>query len=68
LIDNCRDQIELLDQRISACDQELANLGPSAGIRAADVCHNMLVQERNALLFEQRRLGNLIRSLAEGRG
>ena len=35
-IDNCHQQIDLLDQRISAYDQELANLGPSGGNQAAN--------------------------------
>jgi clan AA aspartic protease (TIGR02281 family) len=68
LIDNCRQQIDWLDQRISAYDHELGNVGPPTGIRAADMYYNSLVQERNALVFEQRRLGTLIRNLAEGRG
>ena len=67
-IDNYRQQIDWLDQRIGAYDQELANLGPSGGNQAANVYHNMLVQERNALVAEQRRLSTLINNLADQRG
>ena len=67
-IDNCRQQIDWLDQRIGAYDQELANLGPSVGNQAANVYHNLLVQERNAIVGEQRRLSTLINNLAEQRG
>jgi predicted aspartyl protease len=68
VIDNFRQQIEWLDQRIVGYDQELANLGPSVGNQAANVYHNMLVQERNVLVLEQRRLSSLIRDLADQRG
>ena len=67
-IDNYHQQIDSLDQRISAYDQELGNLGPSGGNQAATVWHNMLVQERNAIVTEQRRLSSLIRNLADQRG
>ena len=67
-IDNYRQQIDWLDQRISAYDQELANLGPSVGNQAANVYHNLLVQERNAIVGEQRRLNTLINNLADQRG
>jgi clan AA aspartic protease (TIGR02281 family) len=68
VIDNFREQIDWLDQRIVGYDQELANLGPPVGNQAANVYHNMLVQERNALVLEQRRLSSLIRNLADQRG
>ena len=68
LIDNYRQQIDWLDQRIAAYDQELLNVGPPSGIRAADVYYNMLVQERNALVLQQRRLSALINNLANQRG
>lgn len=67
-IDNYRQQIDWLDQSITAYDQELANLGPQMGNRAVDIHHNMLVQERNALVIEQRRLSTLINNLANQRG
>ena len=67
-IDNYRQQIAWLDQRISAYDQELANLGPVGGSQVANVYHNMLVQERNGLVTEQRRLSTLIGSIADQRG
>ena len=67
-IDNYRQQFEWLDQRISAYDQELANIGPAAGTQVANVYYNLLVQERNALVTEQRRLSSLIRNLADQRG
>jgi clan AA aspartic protease (TIGR02281 family) len=68
LIDNYRQQIDWLDQRISAYDDQLATLGPSGGNQAATAWHNILVQERNALVNEQRRLSTLIRNLADQRG
>ena len=48
--------------------RRLANLGPSGGNQAANVYHNMLVQERNAIVAEQRRLSTLINNLAESTG
>ena len=68
LIDNYRQQIDGLDQRIGAYDQELANLGPAGGNQAANVYRSLLVQERNAIAGEQRRLGTLISNLANQRG
>ena len=68
LIDNYRQQIDWLDQRIGAYDQELANLGPSGGNQAANVYHNLLVQERNVIVSEQRRLVGLINNLGSQRG
>ena len=68
LIDNYRQQIDWLGQRIAAYDQELANLGPTGGNQAAAVYHNMLVQERNALVAQQNRLSSLINNLADQRG
>jgi clan AA aspartic protease (TIGR02281 family) len=68
VIDNYRQQIEWLDQRIAGYDQELANLGPAGGNQAANVYHNMLVQERNELVLKQRRLSGLIRNLSDQRG
>ena len=38
------------------------------GNRAVDIYHNMLVQERNSLVQEQRRLSSLINNLANQRG
>jgi len=67
LIDYYREQIDLWDQRIGAIDQELANLGPPVGIRAADTYHNILVTERNTIVGEQRRLNSLINSLHDQR-
>jgi clan AA aspartic protease (TIGR02281 family) len=66
-IDYYREQINLWDQRIAAIDQDLANLGPSVGNRAADNYHNMLVQERNTIVGEQRRLNSLINNLYDQR-
>ncbi len=68
IIDNYRQQIAWLDQRISAYDQELANLGPAGGSQVANVYHNLLVQERNGLVTEQRRLNTLIGNIADQRG
>ena len=67
-IDNYRQQIDWLDQRIGEYDRLLAEIGPSVGNRAADIYHNLLVQERNAIVGEQRRLNTLINNLAEQRG
>ncbi len=68
LINNYRQQVEWLGQRIDAYDQELANLGPSSGNQAANVYHNMVVQERNAVVTEQNRLRRMITTLADQRG
>ncbi len=68
LIDNYRQQIDWLDQQIIAYDQMLANLGPTGGNQAGTVYHNMVVQERNNVVTEQRRLSTLINNLADQRG
>jgi clan AA aspartic protease (TIGR02281 family) len=68
LIENYRQQLDWLDQRIGAYDQELANLGPAGGNQAANVYHNLLVTERNAIVVEQRRLSSVINNLAGQRG
>src|SRR5262249_29948169 len=68
LINNYREQVEWLGQRIDAYDQELDNLGPTGGVQAATVYHNMLVPDRNALVAEQNRLRRMINSLADQRG
>ena len=68
LINNYREQIDWLGQRINAYDQELANLGPTGGNQAATVYHNMVVGERNAIVTEQNRLSRLIQQLADQRG
>jgi predicted aspartyl protease len=68
LIEGLRQQIDWLAQRIGAYDQELTKLGPPAGIGAADAYYNILVRERNAIVTEQRRLGDLINNLANQRG
>jgi clan AA aspartic protease (TIGR02281 family) len=68
LINNYREQIEWLGQRIDAYDQELANSGPTGGNQAAIVYHNMVVNERNAIVTEQNRLRRVINQLADRRG
>jgi clan AA aspartic protease (TIGR02281 family) len=68
LINGCRQQVEWLNQRIDAYDQELANLGPTGGNQAAVVYHNMVVNERNEVINEQNRLRRMINSLADQRG
>jgi hypothetical protein len=68
LIEGYRQQVDWLGQRIDAYDQELANLGPSSGNQAANVYHNLLAQERNALVTEQNRLRRVISSLADQKG
>src|SRR4029077_17588125 len=65
LINNYREQIDWLGQRIDAYDQELANLGPTGGNQAATVYHNMVVGERNAIVTEQNRLRRVINQLAD---
>jgi hypothetical protein len=68
LINNYREQIDWLDQRIDAYDQELANLGPPSGNQAANVYRNMVVTDRNVLVTEQNRQRRVISSLADQRG
>ena len=68
LIDNYRQQIDWLSQRISAYDEELAKVGPPVGIRAADVYYNILVTERNTIIAEQRRLNDVINNISQQRG
>jgi len=68
LIDNYRQQIDWLSQSINDYDQQLANLGPTGGNQAGAVYHNMLVNERNALVTQQNRLSSLINSLGNQRG
>ncbi|MGO9470255.1 MAG: TIGR02281 family clan AA aspartic protease [Isosphaeraceae bacterium] len=68
LINNYREQIDWLGQRIDAYDNELARQGPAIGNQAATVYHNMLVNERNALVTEQNRLRRVINQLADQRG
>ena len=68
-IDALQSQINMGDARIAEIDQQLASLGPSVGNATADNWHNLLVQERNSIGREQRRLGTIIGDLArEGRG
>jgi hypothetical protein len=67
LIDAYRAQISQYDEQVAAIDHQLALLGPPAGIRPADLAHNLLVQEQNAIIREQRRLGTLIRNLYDQR-
>jgi hypothetical protein len=64
LIEDFRTQIGLLDQRINAMEQELAGLGPSVGNSTVDRWHNLLVQERNAMVLEQGRLRGVISGLS----
>ena len=68
LINDYREQIDWLAQRIGAYDEELAKLGPPSGNQAAAVYYNMLVNERNAIVAEQNRLRRVITSLADERG
>ena len=68
LINNYREQIDWLGQRIEAYDQELANLGPPSGNQAATVYYNMVVRDRNAMVAEQIRLRRVINQLADQRG
>jgi clan AA aspartic protease (TIGR02281 family) len=68
LIQGLRQQVDWLEQRIDAYDQELANLGPSGGNPQATVYHNMLVTERNSIVTEQNSVRRMISSLADQRG
>jgi hypothetical protein len=56
-------QIDMGDARISEIDRQLASLGPSVGNVTVDNWHNLLVQERNAIVGEQRRLQTMIGNL-----
>ena len=67
-IDNYRQQIDWLDQRISAYDQELANLGPSGATRRRTSITTCSSRSETRLVTEQRRLSTLIRNLSDQRG
>jgi methyl-accepting chemotaxis protein len=70
MIDLYQAQIDIGEARTTEIDQQLASLGgASVGNAAADNWHNLLVQERNSIVREQRRLGTMINNLArQGRG
>jgi hypothetical protein len=61
-------QIDLGDARTSEIDRQLASLGPSVGNVTVDNWHNLLVQERNAIIGEQRRLQTVINDIARQGG
>jgi methyl-accepting chemotaxis protein len=68
MIDALQGQIDLGDARIAEIDQQLASLGPSVGNVTVDNWHNLLVQERNAIVGQQRRLATMIGNLARQGG
>jgi clan AA aspartic protease (TIGR02281 family) len=68
VIDNYRQQLEWVNQRITAYDNELAKVGPPGGNLAAAGYYNVLVQERNGIVGEQRRLVAVINNLNNQRG
>jgi hypothetical protein len=61
-------QMDMGDARTSEIDRQLASLGPSVGNITVDNWHNLLVQERNAIVGEQRRLQTMINDLVRQRG
>jgi hypothetical protein len=61
-------QIDAGDAQTAQIDQQLAALGPSAGNATADNYHNLLVQNRNTIVGEQRRLGTMINNLSQQGG
>jgi clan AA aspartic protease (TIGR02281 family) len=63
LIESYRAEIRQYQQQVEAIDRGLANLGPPVGVAGADFSRNMLQQQQNAIIREQRRLGTLIRDL-----
>jgi hypothetical protein len=61
-------QINMGGARISEIDRQLAALGPSVGNSTADNWHNLLVQERNAIVREQRGLETMIDNITHQAG
>jgi hypothetical protein len=61
-------QIDGSDIQITQIDQQLAALGPSIGNATADNYHNLLVQKRNTIVAEQRRLSTMINNLSQQGG
>jgi formylglycine-generating enzyme required for sulfatase activity len=68
LIAACQTQIDAIDGQITQIDQQLAALGPSIGNATADNYHNLLTQQHNALVREQRRLSTMINSFSRQGG
>jgi hypothetical protein len=56
------------EARISDIDRQLAGIGPSVGNVTVDNWHNLLVQERNSIVGDQRRLNGVINSVARQGG
>ncbi len=65
LMASYREQVKLLEQRIDAYDEALANFGPTLGNPALVVQRNSIVDERNVVVLEHRRLVALINRTAE---
>jgi hypothetical protein len=61
-------QIDMGEARISEIDRQLAGIGPSVGNVTVDNWHNLLVQERNSIVGDQRRLNGLINGVARQGG
>jgi hypothetical protein len=64
----CQAQIDMGDARIAEIDRQLAGIGPSVGNITVDNWHNLLVQERNSIVGEQRRLNGLMSGVARQGG
>jgi formylglycine-generating enzyme required for sulfatase activity len=64
----CQARIDALDSEITQFDQKIAELGPSIGNATTDHYHNLLVQQRNDMVAEQRRLSRMINSFHQEGG
>lgn len=60
-----REQTKMLEQRIDAYDQELAGIGAQGGNPAATNYYNSVLQERNALVLEHRRLVRMMNNMVD---
>jgi hypothetical protein len=64
----CQAQIDAFDNAIMESDQKIAALGPSVGNVTVDNYYNILVQQRNAIIGERRRLSAMINSFYQQGG
>ena len=67
MINGLQMQINMGDARIAAIDQQLYQLGGAGGNLIVNY-HNLLVDERNSIVYEQRRLNAMINNLARQGG
>jgi clan AA aspartic protease (TIGR02281 family) len=65
LMASYREQVKLLEQRLDAYDEALANFGPTLGNPALVVQRNAIVDERNTVVLAHRRLVALMNRTAE---